>query len=291
MEGQEGTTEQAKDQKPKATKGKSKEKVTFKREAKKPSHTDKEYRLCNARSGETFLVKVGRNKKLIVFDPESNRNRAIRHCPNEQSIYLDEQTEHAFTETIEFQYGRLVVDKYDIITQEFMKASPENKANGGRVFELVDDEKDSTTLVEREELINDIKNRIREEEKKGDAGIITLERLVSTLIGSVVLARQMDVAELKRKLYLEANSNPKFFTKGTNEITAFDDSFLEVKYIVLTALADGVLKSQPALGAITWQDGNEIFRAPRGKDIINEFSEFLIDEENQLTYQEIIDRL
>lgn len=276
-----------------ASKGKSKSKaqVTVKRKVNKSALKDKEYRLCNARSGETFLIKVGRNKQLVIFDEATQRNRAIRHCPNEKSIFLDEQTEHAVVETIEFQYGRLVVDKYDIITQEFMRASPENKANGGRKFELVDEEKDSNNMVEREELVNDIKNRIREEEKKGDIGITTLERLVSTLIGSVAIARTMDVAELKRKLYAEANANPSFFTKGSNEITAFDDSFLEVKYVVLSAIADGVLKSQPSIQAITWADGSEIFRAARGKDTINEFSEFLVMEENQLTYKEIIDRL
>lgn len=272
----------------------NKSKITIKRKQNTNTLQEKAYRLCNSRTGESFLLKVGRDKQLVIYDEKVKRNRVIRHAPNEQSIYLDMQTNHAYVETIEFQYGRLVVEPTSIITKEFLDAHPDNKKNGGRIFEEENEEVQAVNDIESDELRQDIKYRIRTEAKNGEEGLIVLERLVSSLIGSVAEARKMDVAALKRRLYIEADANPSFFTGGDNknEITAFDDNFLEVKYIVLAAINDGVISVNSALGTVKWTKGDtNIISVSRGKDIVDEFANFLIMEENQLTMTELIQRL
>lgn len=245
------------------------------------------FRLCNSRTGESFLLKVGRDKKLIIYDKEEGRNRVIRHATNEQSIYLDEQTSHANVESIEFQYGRLTVKPTETITLEFLRAHPDL----GRVFEEEDEEKEAVADIEREELIHDIKAKIRENASAGEEGIITLERLVSILTGSIAEAQSMDVPALKRRLYVEASTNPSFFTGEDNKITVFDDSYLQTKYIVMTAENDGIIKINKSHYNVTWSNGEEIIQVARGKDIIDEFTSFLISEENQLTLNELVGRL
>ena len=68
--------------------------------AKEKKLVDKSYRLLGDRSGEAFLLKTGKNKRLLIFDTDEKINRAIRHCPNEKSIFLDEQSNHALVELL-----------------------------------------------------------------------------------------------------------------------------------------------------------------------------------------------
>src|SRR5210317_311482 len=87
---------------------------------------DKEYRLLDDRSGLSTIMKTGKNGKILIFDKTLNISRPIRHCPSERSIFIDEQSEHAYVEPIIFLGGNLLVPKESQMTQQFLDASPDN---------------------------------------------------------------------------------------------------------------------------------------------------------------------
>ena len=59
---------------------------------------------------------------------------------------------------------------------------PDNVANGGSIFEVVDDEKDAEDTLEVEELILDIKQAIRDKAREAtESSLIELEAAVAVL--------------------------------------------------------------------------------------------------------------
>lgn len=255
--------------------------------AKEKKLVDKSYRLLDDRSGEAFLLKTGKNKRLLIFDTEEKINRAIRHCPNEKSIFLDEQSNHALVEPIVFEFGNLDVPYTDTITQQFLDRHPDNKANGGGWFEEVNEEAEATYEIETEELIHDIKQAVREKEKEED-GIYALEMTVAVILDSVDEASKMTKAELKRVIYNEADRNPEYFTDSNGNITIFDDEDTSRKYMTLRAIADGIIKKSPNNKSMVWaKDGKVIATAPVGLELVEYFSDFLSTDEGILVIEEL----
>jgi hypothetical protein len=56
--------------------------------AKAAKLQSKTYRLADDRSGESCMIKTGKKGDLTIFDEEAGRRRAIRHCPNQRSIFV-----------------------------------------------------------------------------------------------------------------------------------------------------------------------------------------------------------
>lgn len=253
----------------------------------KETIVEKSYRLTDSRSGEAFMLKTGRSKNLLHFDEEMKYNRAIRHCPNEKSIYIDEQSDHALVQPIIFKQGFLDVKREDQATQKFLTAHPDNVLNGGGWFEEINDEIEAEEDIEREELIAEIRQVIK---KKGDEeeGIYALEMIASILINSVVTASKMSKSELKREIYRYADSDPDYFTDDEGNVNIFDDEDIQRKYLVLRALKDNVIKKSPNKKSILWTSGNKVIAtAPQGLDLIDYFSDYLSTDEGILVIEEI----
>lgn len=248
----------------------------------------KEYQLTDNRSGEAFLLKSGRNRRLSIFDKEKGYRRAIRHCPNEKSIYIDEQSEHALVTPIIFERGFLTVPPDQIMTQQFLSAHPDNVANGGGWFEEIDESAIAKDSVNREELILDIKQIVRDKSKDKD-GIFYLEMVSASILGSYVKAKDMTQEEMKRVIYNKIDENPSYFTDDLGNINIFDDEEVQRKYLVLRALSDGVIKKSANNKSITWGDaGKEIIvSAPRGVDLVDFFVNYLSSDEGILVIEEI----
>lgn len=244
---------------------------------------DKTYRLLDSRSGESFLLKVGRNRKLLYFDEVKGYNRAIRHCPNEKSIFVDEQSEHAFVEPIIFVKGQLEVKKEYQSTQEFLKCHPDN----GKWFEEVNEEIEASEDIEIEELVTQIKQDVREKGEEKD-GIYALEMLAANIKGSVEAVAQMSKSELKRVIYQEIDRNPDYFTDDSGNVNVFNDDYLQLRYLTLRAIKDGIIKKSPNRKSILWShNGNLIVTAPNGTELIEYFTEFLSTDEGILVIEEI----
>lgn len=250
----------------------------------------KSYRLTDDRSGEVFLLKVGRDMNLLVFDKTKGYNRAIRHCPNEKSIFVDEQSDHALVDTIIFEKGYINVEANQQITQKFLDAHPSNVINGGNIFEEVDDEKDAMSYVEEEDLKHEIRTVVIEKANEKD-GVYALEMVASVLTGSLDETRKMTVGEMKRIIYQEIDDNPSYFTNENGEINIFDDDHMQRKYVTLRALKEGILKKSQNGRAMHWAKGDKkIVAAPVGIELIEFFTDFLSTDDGILVAEEIAKR-
>ena len=258
--------------------------------AAKAALTDKTYRLMDDRSGEAFLLKTGNNKRLLIFDESRGINRAIRHCPNEQSIYLDEQSDHALIEPIIFEHGQLEVKFTEQTTQAFLTAHPDNKANGGSWFEEVNEEAEADNEIEYEELVQDIKFAIREKEKEED-GIHALEMVASVIAGSISKVSKMSRPELKRVIYSHAEDYPEYFLNDKDEVAIFDDTKMQRRYITLRALADGIIKRDVTGRKMLWgKEETVIVAAPPSIELTEYFADFLATDSGLVTVEEISKR-
>jgi hypothetical protein len=116
-------------------------------------------------SGASTMIKTGRKGNLTVAEKQEGGGylrRAIRHCPNQASIYVEEQDIHAEVKPVIFINGYLKVEPTHPKTQEFLDAHPSNVNNGGTWFEEVDEEKEATEGLEIDDLITDLKYEVKE---------------------------------------------------------------------------------------------------------------------------------
>lgn len=259
-------------------------------ETSTPKRSEKVYALIGENNRATALIKAGRDLNLSIYDDEEDRRRAIRNCPNEQSIFVDEQSEYAIVEAILFEEGTLTVPREKPILQDFLDAHPDNEANGGGWFRWVNYEEDARKQVERDELITDIKIAIREKQKEAD-GAFALDMLASVIIGSVKKASSMQPSELKQVIYAKVVNDPEFFTDKAGNVNIFDDQYMIRKYTVLKAEYDNIIKKSANTRSFVWSDTNEIITtAPLGKNAVDHFVDFLATPEGMLVAEEIVAR-
>lgn len=250
----------------------------------------KEYVLLREVSGEATILKSGKKGNLTYFDEEEGTRKAIRHCPNQKSIFLGEQDSFALVTPIIFMAGRLEVKGDQPITQQFLDSHPDNKANGGYWFESIDEEKEARESIQLDELKADIMYQIRQKSKE-ENGLQELSAVVSVLEGSVEAASRMGIESLKRILYNEVDVNPMYFTNDSGEVNIFDDEVGNRTYIVLQALQNGILAKSDNKRSIVWaKDKKVIATAPRSIDLIEYFVDFLTEDEGILILEEIAKR-
>jgi len=249
--------------------------------------TDKEYRLADDRSGLAFLLKTGKNKNLLIFDEELGVSRPIRHCPNERSIFTEEQSEFALVEPIIFTHGYLKVGRESQITQQFLDNHPDNVKNNGVWFEEVNDEKEAEADLKIEDLKIDLYNAVRNKLKEDD-GVYELEAIVAVLENSVSAASEMSPQSLKRRIYQEIENNPLYFSDDNYNVTIFEDDYVNRKYFVLRAIKEAIIKKSPNNKSMVWVKDNKIIAtAPRGLELVEYFADFLGTEEGMLVSEEI----
>lgn len=257
--------------------------------------TDKQYRLTDDFTCPVYILKVGRNKRLTILDDSNKdrakwRNRAIRHCPNESSIFMDEQSEHAVVEPIIIEGGYKTVKADDITTMKFLDNHPDNVSNGGAIFELVDDEKEAGFEISREELVSDLIQTVKDKEKEKE-GIYDLLSVVAVLKGNVAEATAMSSSELKRTLYGYIQSDPELFVDEAGNITIFADEQIKRKYIVLRAINEGVLVVAADKRSVMWGSNKSVIVAvPRAINPVDFFADFLESDEGMLVLNEISSR-
>lgn len=252
----------------------------------------KSYRLTDDRSGEAVMIKTGKKGNLTLFDSGLKARRAIRHCPNQKTIFLDEQDKHALVQPIIFINGYLTVPNTQPITQAFLDAHPSNAANAenGGWFELINEEQEAKESIEDEELRMDIMYAVRQMSKKKD-GIHELKAVVSVLSGSVDDAYKMGIEELKATLYNEIEYDPKRFVDENNNVTIFDDDDIKRKYVILRALKELIIKKTADGRSLVWAKGNKvILSAPRSVELISYAADYLTTDDGVLVMEEIARR-
>jgi hypothetical protein len=157
------------------------------------------------RKGQIFSIPSGGGiiatikSEAIIYDPETNTNRQIRYCPNESSIFADEQSSLAVRRHVIFEGGLLYAPANQPNLLSFLELHPANRANGGGLFEEVNTENNAEVDINVEFLLHDAIGLIRSK---------SVDELIPVAIWLGIDTGQKN-AEIKRELLLEAKANPK----------------------------------------------------------------------------------
>lgn len=213
----------------------------IRREAKKNQIL--EYRLAQ-KSGATFLMT---QKNVTIV--EDGKLREIRYCPNEPTIYRDEQDKSSIRKPVIFLDGKIYVRPDQPNLRDYLEKHPDNKANKGNRFYLYQEEKVSEAKLEDEFKVHDAIGLIRTKD---------LDELLSVAI-SYGLNIDRPVNEIKHDLMVTAKKSPKSF------IEAFDNPTVEMKSKLSQAKKYQVIKVKN--DGVFWYDSNKlIISVPSGKD-------------------------
>lgn len=237
-------------------------------------------------SSLTFELKTGRDNNLVVFDEESQITRAIKHCPNQKSIFVDEQSGMAVVKPIVFVNGVFHTEPRDVITQDFLALHP----GLGRTFEVIDDEADTQDMLEYEDIILDIKSAIRNKSKE-EGGIEEIRVVVGALISDVGQAANMSPSELRYAAYEQAETNPNRFLNDEGEIAIFDDASITRQAISQQGFLSGVISLSPDARSVIWSDNKAVICSiPAGKSYTKYFAEYLGTEDGIAVMKELSKR-
>jgi hypothetical protein len=249
-------------------------------EVKKKARTYKHKKYASL----SFTLNVGRANNLLAIDPETGQERAIRHCPNTKTIWLDEQNNDiAVVEPIVFIRGFYKAEAHEEYTQRFLEVHPGN----GKKFEQVDKEKDASVTVNLEDKKIDIKQAIRERMTTGQ-GIEEVRAIVAVLDSDVVGAAKMTPSEIRYAAYMCVENNPTRFLNDHGEINIFEDSTIKRTALAQHAFIAGVIQVSPNGRQVIWASSKKpICAVPQGLNYLNVFVNFLATEEGILVAQEL----
>ena len=211
---------------------------------------------------------------ITVFDEAKNEIRQIRYCPNENSIYADEQSSNAVREQIVFREGTLAVKKTQPNLIKYLTAHPENEANGGGLFYLKDEAKTAVDEVEAEFAVHEAVGLVRDK---------AIEDLypVAMFLGINIEAETMSI---KRELLNHAKSNPSKFIK------MFDNPTVRTRSAIMQAVDFQILDSTN--DGMRWFDtGGLIVSTPIGQDTVDVMTRFCLTEKGSEVFSEITSRL
>jgi hypothetical protein len=230
---------------------------------KKKAHTHRVYEIKKG-GGVVYMLP---SKGITIYDEEKGRVREMRYCENEPSIWVDEQSENALRRPVMFRDGRLLVPKERPNLMEFLDKHPQNLANGGNVFSLVDNEINAEKELEKEFAVTEAISMVRDTEI-GDL-------LPVALFFNINVDRP--TSEIRFDLLKEAKSNPARF------IEAFDNPMVRARSVVKQA-ADYQIINLKTDGCY-WFDSNRLIVAvPAGHTALEVMTRFCMTEKGAAVF-------
>ena len=221
--------------------------------------------------GVVFMLP---QKGVTIYDKELNTVREIRYCPNEPSIFVDEQSENAVRKSVAFTDGRLFVPKEKPNLKKFLELHPLNKANGGKVFSLVDKTRDAAQELEREFAVSDAVSIVRDRD-------INDLLAIALYYGININA---NTAEIRYNLLRIAKSKPIEFMQALDspEVTCRSTVKQASDYQIISIKSNGVY----------WFDANTlIVSVPVGQDPTDTMVRFCLTERGASVLSLIEDKL
>ncbi len=229
-------------------------KSTIKRNIPDTEKLPRLYETLGKRGGIFFKLRAN---KLTVFDDETGQRRAIRYCPGEASIYVDEQSDQAVREHVIFRNKMLVVPYDQPSLREYLDKHPDNAANGGGSFRLVDNKVNSISLIKAR----------------------PIEELLPVAMSLKINTNQKDL-QVKRALVLYAKKKPQNF------IEMFDNPLVHARTSVMQALDFQIISEKK--GVIVWSDtGKLVVSVPVGQDAIDTMTRFCLTDKGSSVLNEI----
>jgi len=221
--------------------------------------------------GVVFLLS---QKGVTYFDETTKSVNEIRYCPNEPSIYRDEQSDKALKSPVAFREGKLFVPKEKPNLMAYLDRHPQNVSNGGSVFRKVDKKQDASKEMEQEFVINDAITMVREKD-------------INQLLPSAIyfgININKPVAEIRYDLLRLAKKNPKGF------IDSFDSPQVRARSIVQQAKDFQMLKVSE--NGCYWFDSNKlIVSVAAGLDPMDVMTRFCLTEKGAGVYSILEDKL
>lgn len=243
-------------------------KRTIKRSVNEPKNTEFEI----MRGGG--IVYMLPQKGVTVYDAEKDTVREIRFCPNEPSIFVDEQSPNAVKQSVTFRDGRLFVRKNQPNLRKFLEMHPANKANGGTTFKKVDKTQDAAKELEKEFLVSDAISIVRDRDIND---LLPIAMYFGININS-------QVADIRYSLLrIAKNKTEEFMSSLDSPQVACRSSVQQaVDYQIINLKNDGAY----------WYDTNKlIVSVPVGQDALNTMVRFCLTEKGASTLSLIEERL
>jgi hypothetical protein len=224
-------------------------------------------------SGGGIVYRIPQSE-FSVFDEEKGFNRAIRYCPNERSIFVDEQQKDALREQVVFYEGQLIVGPERKNLQDYLDRHPMNLANGGGTFRVLENDKKSAKEVE-------------DEFTKLDAVILVRDKSIDELLPvamSLGINTNQKNIEIKRELLQEAKANPIRFME------LFDSPAVKARAIVMQCVDFQIIN--PKVDGMYWYDSNRlIIASPAGQDTVEVMTRFCLTDKGSIVFNELQEQL
>jgi hypothetical protein len=240
--------------------------TSFKRVIPNTDNAPKTYEVI---SGNNFILKIS-SKNVRAIDPETKKIRALRYCPQENSPWVDEQTNLAQVGQVLFDKKYLTVYPDQPNLSAFLDNHPDNKANGGILFQLMNKEETFEADIESEFKINDAISIIKSR---------PLDELLPVALALNINTNQKDLA-VKHALIKIAKSNPDKFL-GT-----IDSPMVNARSTVSQSLDFQVIEERK--GAVVWFDtGKMIVSVPVGQDAVEVMTRFVMTDKGSTVLSEL----
>lgn len=234
--------------------------------------TERKAKIYSIPSGGGIIATV--KSEAIIYDPETNTNRQIRYCPNEPSVFADEQSSFAVRKHVVFEGGLLLVPIEQPNLQKFLELHPGNRANGGGLFEEVNTEHKAELDINTEFVLHDAIGMVRNK---------SIDELMPIAIYLGMDTNQKN-AELKRELLMEAKARPKRF------IELFDNPTVAARAVVKKAVDFQLLNARE--DGMYWFDSNRLIIAtPVGQDTVSVMTQFCMTEKGGTVYETLKEEL
>lgn len=220
------------------------------------------------------IVYMLPQKGITVYDSDKDTVREMRYCPNEPSIWADEQGNNARKETVAFREGKLFVPKDKPNLRQFMDLHPMNINNGGKIFKQIDKKQDAEIELKKEFTLSEAIGMVRDKDIN--------ELLPVALYFGVNI--NSPVSEIRYNLLNIAKKRTEEF------IQSFDSPQVQVRssiqqakdYQIINLKADGCY----------WFDSNRlIVSVPVGQDAMDVMVRFCLTEKGSPVLSTIEDRL
>ena len=224
------------------------------------------------------------NKRLLYFDEESGRQRAIRYIVNYDSPFIDDQDSSGWDlapEHIVFQRGHLIVDQDKIALQKFLDVHPWNEKNGGkgpvRFFEY-DPE------AEAKEEVENLMLEAKAIKEAVEADLATTEAVLRPVLGDRVHEMQTD--RLTREMLLYAKRDPESLLNAldNDKLLFINAAYTAVDFRIISITDNGTVarwvgtdKSIVAIpfGRNPYEFLGEWFSTDEGLEIMNKITQKL----------------
>ena len=220
------------------------------------------------------IVYMLPQKGITVYDSEKDTVREMRYCPNEPSIWADEQGDNARKETVAFREGKLFVAKDKPNLRLFMDNHPMNMANGGKIFRQVYKKKDAETELAKEFKLTEAIAMVRDKDINELLPIALYFGVNINTPVTEIRYNLLNIAKKKTQEFIQSFDSPQVQTRSTIQ-QAKDYQIINVK-------SDGTY----------WFDSNRlIVSTPVGQDSMDLMVRFCLTEKGASVLSTLEDRL